>query len=77
MGLRNPTVYKSISAFAPICNPSVVSMGQNGKHLWSDGKRWTCGRARTARVISSSTLVDVENESGVSPNCSIQRVPGE
>jgi S-formylglutathione hydrolase FrmB len=33
MGLRNPTVYKSISAFAPICNPSVVSMGQNGTHL--------------------------------------------
>jgi S-formylglutathione hydrolase len=28
IGLKNPTAYKSISAFAPICNASAVPMGQ-------------------------------------------------
>ena len=28
IALRNPTAYKSVSAFAPICNPSAVPWGQ-------------------------------------------------
>lgn len=28
LGLRNPQLYKSISAFSPICNPSQVPWGQ-------------------------------------------------
>ncbi len=35
IGLKNPTVYKSITAFAPICNASAVPMGQKGAPLSS------------------------------------------
>lgn len=30
LGLRNPRLYRSISAFAPICSPSQVPWGEKG-----------------------------------------------
>ena len=30
IGLKNPTAYKSVSAFSAICNPSQVPWGQKG-----------------------------------------------
>lgn len=32
IGLRNPTTYKSISAFAPMCDCSTGPMGSEGAH---------------------------------------------
>ena len=44
--LRNPGMYHSVSAFAPICHPSDCSWGQ---------KRWPATWARTAMTGSSTT----------------------
>jgi len=40
--LRNPTLYKSVSAFAPICNPSRVPWGIKGftAYLGADKETW-------------------------------------
>jgi S-formylglutathione hydrolase len=42
IGLRNPTRYQSISAFAPICNPMAVPWGEKAftRYLGSDRTRW-------------------------------------
>jgi S-formylglutathione hydrolase len=42
IGLRNPDVYRSISAFAPICNPGNCPWGLKalGNYLGSDRSRW-------------------------------------
>lgn len=42
IGLRNPGVYKSISAFAPITNPSAVPWGEKalGNYLGGDRATW-------------------------------------
>jgi S-formylglutathione hydrolase len=42
LGLRNPTLYRSISAFAPICAPSHCPWGEKAftEYLGTDRKRW-------------------------------------
>jgi S-formylglutathione hydrolase len=42
LGLRNPDLYRSISAFAPICAPSQAPWGQKAftAYLGSDQKTW-------------------------------------
>jgi S-formylglutathione hydrolase len=43
IGLKNPAVYKSISAFAPICSPGNCPWGQKalGNYLGNDKSRWS------------------------------------
>ena len=43
MGLKNPHIYKSISAFAPICSPINCPWGQKalGNYLGSDQSSWS------------------------------------
>lgn len=40
--LKNPQAYRSVSAFAPICNPVVVPWGEKafGNYLGADRARW-------------------------------------
>lgn len=42
LGLRNPDLYKSISAFSPICNPSLVPWGELAfsRYLGDDKATW-------------------------------------
>lgn len=42
IALKNPDTYKSVSAFAPICNPSAVEWGRNAftKYLGPNEKDW-------------------------------------
>lgn len=55
IGLKNPTLYKSISAFAPICNPTKVPWGIKGGNE-STGVysviqiqyQWPCARHESA-----------------------------
>jgi len=44
IGLRNPDAFKSISAFAPICNPSSCPVGQKPYtvYLGTDKETWKC-----------------------------------
>jgi S-formylglutathione hydrolase len=43
IALRNPQAYRSVSAFAPICNPVAVPWGEKafGNYLGADRARWT------------------------------------
>ena len=43
IGLKNPHLYRSISAFAPICSPTRCPWGQKalGGYLGDDGSAWT------------------------------------
>jgi len=47
IGLRNPDVYTSISAFAPICSPINCPWGQKalGNYLGSDRSQWSASDA--------------------------------
>ena len=42
LGLRNPEMYRSISAFSPIAHPSVVPWGEKafGGYLGGDRAAW-------------------------------------
>lgn len=42
LGLRNPDIYRSVSAFAPVANPSVCPWGQKalGHYLGSNPEAW-------------------------------------
>ena len=42
LGLRNPQLYKSISAFSPICHPMQVPWGQKAfsNYLGPDQESW-------------------------------------
>ena len=42
IALRNPTRYRSVSAFAPICHPMAVPWGEKafGRYLGADRARW-------------------------------------
>ena len=42
LGLRNPQLYKSISAFSPICNPTQVPWGQKAfsGYLGDNQEEW-------------------------------------
>ncbi len=52
IALKNPDQYKSVSAFAPICNPSQVEWGQNAftKYLGEDQSTW--------RVYDTVSLIE-------------------
>jgi len=43
IGLKNPALYRSVSAFAPISNPTATPWGQKafGNYLGPDRSRWT------------------------------------
>ncbi len=43
VALRNPQAYRSVSAFAPICNPAAVPWGEKafGNYLGADRARWS------------------------------------
>ena len=43
LALRNPQVYKSVSAFAPICSPTRCAWGQKAlpRYLGEDRSAWT------------------------------------
>lgn len=55
IALKNPEQYKSVSAFAPICNPSQVEWGRNAftKYLGSDESTW--------RAYDSVSLIEDGN----------------
>ncbi|MEM9331003.1 MAG: S-formylglutathione hydrolase [Pseudomonadota bacterium] len=55
IALKNPAMYKSVSAFAPICAPSQVEWGQNAfaKYLGSDESAW--------RIYDSVALIEDGN----------------
>jgi len=54
IALRNPDAYRSVSAFAPICAPSLCPWGEKafGNYLGSDAKTWaaydTCALLESA-----------------------------
>ena len=55
VALKNPGKYRSVSAFAPICNPSIIARGAtsaSGRYLGSV----EAGKASTRRSCASSTL---------------------
>jgi S-formylglutathione hydrolase len=63
IGLRNPEVYRSISAFAPITNPSEVPWGHKafGNYLGDDRATWAlydAVRLIEAGESSGEILVD-------------------
>lgn len=55
LGLKHPELYRSISAFAPICAPSLCPWGQKAfsNYLGDDRSRWD---AYDASVIASNLL---------------------
>ena len=63
IGLRNPQVYKSISAFAPICSPFNCPWGQKalGNYLGSDQSAWAEYDAtelvKTIEVLPASEIL--------------------
>jgi S-formylglutathione hydrolase len=65
LALRNPAVYRSVSAFAPICSPTRCPWGQKAlpRYLGEDRRGWAnydaveLLNARTARTFSA-ILVD-------------------
>jgi S-formylglutathione hydrolase len=64
LALRNPGMYRSVSAFAPVVAPSVVPWGEKafGNYLGPDRSAWSaydaCDLVR-ARPLSADLLVDV------------------
>ena len=63
IGLRNPEVYRSVSAFAPICNPVAVPWGEKafGNYLGPDRQRWAAWDASLLmreRPFPEQILVD-------------------
>ena len=47
LALRHPGLFKSVSAFAPICAPSAVPVGPQGLHRLSGRRRIAAGRRTT------------------------------
>ncbi len=63
IGLRNSEAYRSVSAFAPICNPVAVPWGEKafGNYLGPDRSRWAAWDASLLmrqRPFPDSILVD-------------------
>ena len=63
VALRNPEVYRSVSAFAPICNPVAVPWGEKafGNYLGPDRARWAewdASELMRGRRFPESVLVD-------------------
>ena len=63
IALRNPQSYRSVSAFAPICNPVAVPWGEKafGNYLGPDRKGWAAWDASLLmrdRPFPDSILVD-------------------
>jgi len=63
--LKNPGAYRSVSAFAPICNPHVSGWGQNcfGLYLGNDKSAWAAYDA-TSLVESGARLDDIFIDQG-------------
>ena len=64
LALRNPALYRSVSAFAPICNPAAVPWGEKafGGYLGPDREAWkaydACELLRAYSGPKLPTLVD-------------------
>jgi S-formylglutathione hydrolase len=63
--LKNPGAYRSVSAFAPICNPLVSGWGQEcfGLYLGNDKSAWAAYDA-TSLVESGARLDDIFIDQG-------------
>jgi len=68
--LKNPGRYKSVSAFAPITNPSVVPWGLKafGKYLGSDVETWKQYDATELATNYAGPEIDVLIDQGKSDN---------
>jgi S-formylglutathione hydrolase len=66
IGLRRPDLFKSISAFAPICNPSAVPWGRKafagylgeGQHAWEEYDAVRIVKALRADAERRHILID-------------------
>lgn len=64
IGFKNPDKYRSISAFAPICNPSIVPWGTKAfsNYLGDDKEAWKeydAVELLKANTYNKPVLVDV------------------
>jgi len=86
IALKNPEQYKSVSAFAPICNPSAVEWGRNAftKYLGEDESAWRVydtvsliedGNRVPAMLVDQGTSDDFL-ESGLKPDTLANAVDG-
>ena len=86
IALKNANQYKSVSAFAPICNPSAVEWGQNAftKYLGDDQSGWRAydtvaliedGHTVPAILVDQGTA-DEFLESGLKPDTLKNAVAG-
>jgi S-formylglutathione hydrolase len=64
--LKNPDAYKSVSAFAPICNPVNCGWGQGcfGAYLGDDTEKWKAYDA-TELVESGARVADILIDQGL------------
>lgn len=64
--LKNPNIYRSVSAFSPICNPVNCGWGKGcfTAYLGDDVKTWEAYDA-TALVLSGAKLPDILIEQGL------------
>jgi S-formylglutathione hydrolase len=64
--LKNPAVYRSVSAFAPICNPSNCAWGQGcfGTYLGDDTQAWASYDA-TELVKAGAKISDILIDQGM------------
>jgi S-formylglutathione hydrolase len=65
LGLRNPAIYRSVSAFAPICSPSRCPWGRKAfpRYLGDDTSNWASYDAvelvkRAGRAVLPEILID-------------------
>jgi len=66
MALKNPGIYKSVSAFAPVCNPSCVPWGIKsfGYYLGSDKENWKAYDATELVKLYNGPPLDVLIDQG-------------
>ncbi|MDJ0613816.1 MAG: S-formylglutathione hydrolase [Rhizobiaceae bacterium] len=86
IALKNPDQYKSVSAFAPICNPSQVEWGQNAftKYLGEDQSTWRAydtisliaDGKRVPEMLVDQGTADEFLESGLRPETLQKAVEG-
>jgi S-formylglutathione hydrolase len=64
--LKNPDAYKSVSAFAPICNPVNCGWGKGcfGAYLGDDTEQWKAYDA-TELVVSGARVTDILIDQGL------------
>lgn len=78
LGLRNPELYKSISAFSPIANPSAVPWGEKAfsGYLGSDREAWKQYDA-TELVRTPSEAPPLSDVLSARPSPLHSRAPGK